>query len=67
MKTWISPVKHNNTKKTDEEISSFIQIYKSKFRNEKELLRHFRYELKIACEEKRFKKLYKLFKESRHV
>ena len=67
MKTWIPPVKHNNTKKTDEEISSFIQIYKSKFRNEKELLRHFRYELKIACEEKRFKKLYKLFKESRHV
>ena len=65
MKNWIPPIKHNNTKKTDEEISNFIQMYKSEFRNEKELLRYFRYELKIACEEKRFKKLYKLFKESK--
>ena len=65
MKTWNPPIKHNNTKKTDKEILSSIQIYKSEFRNEKELLRHFRYELKIACEEKRFKKLYKLFKESK--
>jgi len=63
MQTWTPPTKHNNVKKTDEEILSLIKTNENKFSKVTDLLRYFRFELKVACEEKRFKSLYKNFKE----
>ena len=54
-------------KKTDNEILSLIKINESKFNKVSDLLHYFRYELKVACEEKRFKLLYKNFKEQINV
>lgn len=67
MKNWTPPTKHKNVKKTDNEILSLIKINESKFSKVSDLLHYFRYELKVACEEKRFKLLYKNFKEQINV
>ena len=67
MKNWAPPTKHKNTKKTDNEILSLIKINEGKFTKVSDLLHYFRYELKVACEEKRFKLLYKNFKEQINV
>ncbi|MDC3141608.1 hypothetical protein OBA40_09655 [Alphaproteobacteria bacterium] len=63
MKQWSAPIKHNNAKKTDEEILKLIQFHENKYAKVSELLHFFRHELKVACEEKRFKTLYRNFKE----
>ena len=63
MKQWSAPIKHNNAKKTDEEILSLIQFHENKYVKVSDLLHFFRHELKVACEEKRFKTLYRNFKE----
>ena len=52
-------------KKTDEEILNLIQIYEGNHTKVGDLLHYFRYELKVACEERRFKSLYKNFKEQK--
>jgi hypothetical protein len=65
MKTWLPPTKHKNVKKTNEEILNLIQSHEEKFNKVSDLLHYFRYELKVACEEKRFKSLYKHFKEKK--
>ena len=67
MRNWRPPTKHNNAKKSDEEIFNLIKSHEGKFTKVSDLLHYFRYELKVACEEKRFKSLYKNFKEQRHV
>ena len=67
MNNWVPPIKHNNTKKTNEEILNLIKSHEGKFTKVSDLLHYFRYELKVACEERRFKSLYKNFKEQRHV
>ena len=67
MNNWVPPTKHNNAKKTNEEILNLIQSHGEKFTKVSDLLRYFRYELKVSCEERRFKSLYKNFKEQRHV
>jgi hypothetical protein len=63
MKKWVPPTKHKNARKTNEEIVNLIQHHEDKFNKVSDLLRYFRYELKVSCEERRFKSLYKLFKE----
>ena len=67
MNNWVPPIKHNNRKKTNEEILNLIKSHEGKFTKVSDLLHYFRYELKVACEERRFKSLYKNFKEQRHV
>ena len=42
----------------DFQILSLIKINESKFNKVSDLLHYFRYELKVACEEKRFKLVY---------
>ena len=64
MKNWLPPIKHNNSKKTDEEIIKLIIKYMPSYNNYRDLLRYFRYDLKIACEERRFKNLFLQIKES---
>ena len=64
MKKWRSPVKHKNKKTTDEEIVKLIKKYIPSYNNYRDLLRYFRYDLKIACEERRFKNLFLQIKES---
>ena len=65
MNKWVPPIKHNNTKKTNEEILNLIKSHEGKFTKVSDLLHYFRYELKVACEERRFKLLYKNFKEQK--
>ena len=64
MKKWRSPVKNKNKKTTDEEIVKLIRKYILSYNNYRDLLRYFRYDLKIACEERRFKNLFLQIKES---
>tara|TARA_X000000950_G_C13819060_1_gene621094 strand:+ start:437 stop:1249 length:813 start_codon:yes stop_codon:yes gene_type:complete len=64
MKKWRSPIKHKNKKTTDEEIVKLIKKYIPSYNNYRDLLRYFRYDLKIACEERRFKNLFLQIKES---
>jgi len=67
MKTWKKPVKLNNKKLTDVEIVQKINDHAAKFTSVSRLRQYFRHELNIACEEKRFAKLYRSREEKRNV
>lgn len=67
MKTWRKPVKLNNKKLTDIEIIQKINDHAAKFASVNRLRQYFRHELNIACEEKRFAKLYRSREEKQNV
>ena len=67
MKTWRKPVKLNNKKLTDVEIVQKINDHAAKFTSVNRLRQYFRHELNIACEEKRFAKLYRSREEKQNV
>ena len=69
MEKWQSPKKHKNIKYSDKEILNYINSiteneYKGELKPSRFLLGHFRNKRNIACEEKRFKKIYNEFKEN---
>ena len=57
MSEWRKPVSLKNTKHSDVELISLIQKCRSDFSSISALHKHFRHELGIACEQKRFSKL----------
>lgn len=59
MKTWSAPKRLNNKSFDDAEISRLIHEHKDKFSAIGKLHRFFRHELNVACEQKRFTKLYR--------
>lgn len=64
MSEWRNPTAPKNTKHSDAEIISYIQKWKHGFSSISALHKHFRHELGIACEQKRFTKLVRQLSES---
>jgi len=59
MSKWAPQKKLNNQKFGDAEISRLIQKHKNDFTTINSMHRFFRHELNVACEQKRFTKLYR--------
>jgi len=59
MSKWSPQKKLNNQKFDDAEISRLIQKHKNDFSAINSMHRFFRHELNVACEQKRFTKLYR--------
>ena len=59
MNEWDVPVKHNNKPLSDEEMRLLITEYKPQFSSIGAMLKFFRHDRKVACEEKRFASLYR--------
>ncbi len=59
MNKWAPTKKLNNQRLSDERISSLISQHKKQFKAINAMHKFFRHELNVACEQKRFSKLYK--------
>ena len=59
MDEWDAPVKLNNKPLSDKEIRLLIKEYKPRFSSIGAMLKFFRHDRKVACEEKRFASLYR--------
>ena len=64
MKEWRQPEKIDNPRFQDTEIIDMIKEHVWRYSSRVDLLKYFRKKLNIGCEEKRFKRLYEIAKES---